>query len=844
MESPKRKAQKSRDYRRHRMMRLLNRRKATAKEAMSEIAEKELIRKLRITPLKKFEDGKDAEYDAGILDDVVITGNRRPANIMFDKDTGNYYRESTGDVVIPVNKLVEDDPSTWSFVDKNGTTFTPHGTVFNSNQGEIRQVEETPFLSNNYIKQAAHNYMSELTYDINNNRVVGGKYTMPAIALAPVIGSKIGSAAINSAFAAHGASEIAEGNITPEALLEVAPLGQLAKPLYKGVLKSGIRQYNPRHVIKQITAENAASMTPEQWTAAQDAAVARALNITPEETASLTKEQYEAAIARGINTEELSRLRLLHNSVKAPNNKIRVNKGKGEPFILDHDTDNEPWNVYDDSYFGKTDEGWYGKGLYLSGAPFGKNAYGKNTMKLFANVENPVYAKDNFEVGLAKQFFNRGIPKEDALKILESSLEPNELELFLKHKKSIAKALDRVYNADGVIVPLDANKALNRPYSPYHEVVVPDGRKVKSADAVTFDDNGVRIPLGKRDNFNINDIRYGLLPFGIGLTGLGVSTGTPLKKFEDGKNALLSSIPKLSNIPKLNFDAPEYEEIKPKEEIPIEPIKPIERVRTFNKDEDHPILTEIQSYVNSPVFVNRLKRMTSSNGVAEQITGIARENVNNTELKNWPTERNTGASYNKAPIYTPVYLRHKNIPIYPKIRWGRSPYNNQSLLYQNLSDPAIDSISYVGNNFTPQGISHERNVLAHEIAHSVYEDFENYNEYRNFTPEYRKVLDRGIQKDSFNSNHDNKWTEKIADIWSLQQFAKDNNIWDKSSDTEFTKEMYDKLKSKMYETFPRGKESDYHPNTRSFDMWNDEDLRWLINTTAQIKPVKNNIYYT
>lgn len=326
---------------------------------------------------------------------------------------------------------------------------------------------------------------------------------------------------------------------------------------------------------------------------------------------------------------------------------------------------------------------------------------------------------------------------------------------------------------------------------------------------------------------------------------------TPLKKFEDGKDALLSSTPKLSNMPKFNFDAPviekvvpKYEELKPKKEIPIEPIKPIEQFRTFNKDEDHPILTETQNYVNSPVFVNRLRRMVSSNGAVEQITGIARENVNNTELKNLPTERNIGASYNTAPIYTPVYLRHKGISVYPKIRWGRSPYNNQNFLYQNLSDPAIDSISYGGNLFTSQGISHERNILAHELAHSVYEDFENYNEYRNLTPEYRKVLDRGVQKDSFNSNHDNKWTEKIADIWSLQQFAKDNNIWDKSSDTEFTKEMYDKLKSKMYKTFPRGKESDYHPNTRSFDMWNDEDLRWLINTTAQIKPVKNNIYYT
>jgi hypothetical protein len=47
---------------------------------------------------------------------------------------------------------------------------------------------------------------------------------------------------------------------------------------------------------------------------------------------------------------------------------------------------------------------------------------------------------------------------------------------------------------------------------------------LKLADAVTYDNNGVRIPLGKRDNFNINDIRYGLLPFGIGLTGLRLFT--------------------------------------------------------------------------------------------------------------------------------------------------------------------------------------------------------------------------------------------------------------------------------------------------------------------------------
>lgn len=453
MESPKRKAQKSRDYRRHRMMRLLNRRKATAQEAMSEIAKKELMRKLRITPLKKFEDGKDAEYDAGVLDDVVITGNRRPANIMFDKDTGNYYRESTGDVVTPVNKLVEDDPSTWSFTDKNGTTFTPHGPVFNSNQGQIRQAEEAPFLSNDYIKQAAHNYMSELAYDINNNRVVGGKYTMPAIALAPFMGSKIGGAAINSAFAAHGLNHaISEGvdgfGDAVSTGLEIAPLGQLARPLYTGVLKSGIRQYNPRHVIKQITAENAASITPEQWTAAQD-----------------------AAIARG-NTAEAQRLRDLHFKVSAP--KTEVVDINGNPQLVVHKTPNT-FTIFDNNRsIGKLN--WfatpnaYGKnGVFATGA--GKNP---RTMKLYVNMRNA--HKPTIDEGIEPAYINQG--EDGILGIVD-------------------KGMTNYFNSSR-----DAGKGFMMSGG------VDNPNALKSADAVTYDNNGVRIPLGERDNFNINDIRY------------------------------------------------------------------------------------------------------------------------------------------------------------------------------------------------------------------------------------------------------------------------------------------------------------------------------------------------
>ena len=43
--------------------------------------------------------------------------------------------------------------------------------------------------------------------------------------------------------------------------------------------------------------------------------------------------------------------------------------------------------------------------------------------------------------------------------------------------------------------------------------------------AVTYNDKGIRIPLGGRDNFNINDIRYWLLPF-IGLGAARTLYGT------------------------------------------------------------------------------------------------------------------------------------------------------------------------------------------------------------------------------------------------------------------------------------------------------------------------------
>ena len=58
---------------------------------------------------------------------------------------------------------------------------------------------------------------------------------------------------------------------------------------------------------------------------------------------------------------------------------------------------------------------------------------------------------------------------------------------------------------------------------------VKDPAKLKLADAITYDDAGNMIPLSKRDNFNIKDLRYGIIPAGF-LT-------TTVNQFNSGKDS-------------------------------------------------------------------------------------------------------------------------------------------------------------------------------------------------------------------------------------------------------------------------------------------------------------------
>lgn len=64
---------------------------------------------------------------------------------------------------------------------------------------------------------------------------------------------------------------------------------------------------------------------------------------------------------------------------------------------------------------------------------------------------------------------------------------------------------------------------------------VHDPKKLKYSDAITYDNDGKIIPLSKRDNFNINDLRYSWLPWFLG--GSATAAFASQKGYADGKDS-------------------------------------------------------------------------------------------------------------------------------------------------------------------------------------------------------------------------------------------------------------------------------------------------------------------
>lgn len=180
---------------------------------------------------------------------------------------------------------------------------------------------------------------------------------------------------------------------------------------------------------------------------------------------------------------EAQRLRDLHFKVNAPDTKVvDIN---GNPQLVIHKTPND-FTVFDNSRsigrlnWAATPKAFEGEnGVFATGA--GTNP---KEIRLYINMKNPHYS--TIDEGMEPAFINEG--EDGILGIVDKDMTD-----FYKSASDAGEGFNMSLGVDN-------------PYA------------LKSADAVTYDDTGTRIPLGKRDNFNINDIRYGLIPLGIGLS--------------------------------------------------------------------------------------------------------------------------------------------------------------------------------------------------------------------------------------------------------------------------------------------------------------------------------------
>lgn len=205
------------------------------------------------------------------------------------------------------------------------------------------------------------------------------------------------------------------------------------------------------YTMSQITTENATSITPEQWTAAQD-----------------------VAIAKG-DMVEAQRLRDLHSSLTdsaTPGKYYRGTQTKRNSYP-DRHIDEEVGEM---------------NGIYLTKKPKYAKTYG-DVEEFYLRSNNPLKTEGSW-TGVIDDATRAEIENAGYDAVVNNRFDTGFLNKLLRNSRD--------------------------------ETITFNGKNLKLADAVTYDDKGVRIPLGKRDNFNINDIRYGLLPFGIGLTGYGL----------------------------------------------------------------------------------------------------------------------------------------------------------------------------------------------------------------------------------------------------------------------------------------------------------------------------------
>jgi hypothetical protein len=228
--------------------------------------------------------------------------------------------------------------------------------------------------------------------------------------------------------------------------------------------------------IPHITPENAVSITSEQWTAAQD-----------------------AAIARGDMTEA-QRLRDLHSEMAAKKSGFGVyDTYRGQAF-KDETYRSIGLNPYSDA---RVRSGYYSVPSIDVARTYNKENDAP-VFSLHTYLRNPFITDANGNSWQQVPIYNR---KGEIFRTTTTDKLANQ---------AFSNRLDGVIVKNVYDIANGSNLSKSRAIT--DDYISAAGRN-KLRDAVTYDDNGVRIPLGERDNFKLNDIRWGLLPFA-GIAGL------------------------------------------------------------------------------------------------------------------------------------------------------------------------------------------------------------------------------------------------------------------------------------------------------------------------------------
>ena len=122
-----------------------------------------------------------------------------------------------------------------------------------------------------------------------------------------------------------------------------------------------------------------------------------------------------------------------------------------------------------------------------------------------------------------------GAPKYNSARLVEQRVPPTT-------NGAVTYANDRGYKTVIISNVRDANTGKVEDNYPITDVISLEPKNIKLADPITYDDNGNIIPLSKRDNFNVSDIRYSLFPLIGGATIYGLSNNDEqqIDNFEKG----------------------------------------------------------------------------------------------------------------------------------------------------------------------------------------------------------------------------------------------------------------------------------------------------------------------